>query len=33
MVDLLNYDKAKNLKYDMKSKKPDLRGSNSVSAT
>ena len=33
MVDLSNYDKAKNLKYDLKSKKPGLGGSNSVSAT
>lgn len=33
MVDLSSYDKAKNLKYEIKSKRPGLGGSYSVSAT
>lgn len=33
MVDLSSYDKEKNLKYEIKSKKPDLGGSYSISAT
>ena len=33
VVDLSSYDKTENLKYEVKSKKPDLDGSYSVSAT